>query len=301
MRRLRRLLLKWYSESGRDYLPWRRTHNPYRVLISEMMLQQTQVERVIPKYEAFVARFPDFESLANASTADVLRLWQGLGYNSRAVRLKALAELVVQRHRGSMPSGETELRALPGVGPYTVAAVRAFAFNIADAAIDTNVRRVVHRLLHGVEYPAAVPERTLDRDAHALVPRGRSHDWNSALMDLGSQICTARAPRCLICPLLQSCAAAPVDAAQLEAARIQSGAARSPQERLPFKETSRYARGRIVDRLRCLPPGQRISLLDLQREMTPHINTGTTFAGLIQALRNDGLLEADGESVCLKS
>ncbi|HZZ66407.1 MAG TPA: A/G-specific adenine glycosylase, partial [Candidatus Baltobacteraceae bacterium] len=141
MKRVQRLLLNWYSQSGRNHLPWRRTRDAYHVVVSEMMLQQTQVDRVIPKYEAFIARFPDLASLAAASTGDILRLWQGLGYNSRAVRLKKLAEQVVQRHGGSMPSSEEDLRALSGVGPYTVAAVRAFAFDIPDAAIDTNVRR----------------------------------------------------------------------------------------------------------------------------------------------------------------
>src|SRR5438477_10576463 len=139
-------LLAWYARNGRAHLPWRKTRNPYRILVSEFMLQQTQVERVLPKYRAFVKRFPTFQRLAAASAADVLREWRGLGYNSRAVRLKRIAETVVKRFGGVMPHDAETLRALPGIGAYTAAALRAFAFECDDAAIDTNVRRVVHRL-----------------------------------------------------------------------------------------------------------------------------------------------------------
>ena len=196
MKRARRLLLDWYAQNGRAHLPWRQTRDPYRILVSEFMLQQTQVDRVLPKYLAFIERFPDFGALACAATADVLREWRGLGYNSRAVRLKQIALEVTERFRGAMPSGEDSLRELPGIGPYTVAAVRAFAFDLDDAAVDTNVRRVVHRVLHGLEHPQAVDAATLDREAHEFVPKGRGHDWNSAVMDLGATICTARAPKC---------------------------------------------------------------------------------------------------------
>ncbi len=294
MTRMQRLLLKWYASYGREHLPWRRTRDPYRVLVSEFMLQQTQVDRVMPKYQAFIDRFPDVGSLARAATSDVLRLWEGLGYNSRAVRLKQLAQAVLERFGGSMPQEEDDLRSLPGVGPYTVAAIRAFAFNLDDAAVDTNVRRVVHRVLRGLEYPAAAPARELDRDAHALVPPGRAHDWNSALMDLGATVCTARAPKCLICPLREVCAAAPVDAAALEAARIRFARPRSPQEAIPFEQTTRYARGRIIDRLRKLAPGERISLLDLHRDVSHLQRTDTEIQAIVSSLERDGLIAVRG-------
>ena len=265
------------------------------------MLQQTQVDRVLPKYEAFLERFPDVAALACASTADVLRMWQGLGYNSRAVRLRQIAQEVVERFAGVMPSDEQTLRSLPGIGPYTVAAVRAFAFDCDDAAIDTNVRRVTHRVLHGLEHPPMVAASDLDADARALVPPGRGHDWNSAMMDLGATICTARAPKCLICPLQTACAAAPVDAARLESARTAHSRKRSPQEAIPFEKTTRYARGRIIDRLRELPPGQRISLLDLHEQVTQRIGrTREELDALVHRLQSDGLVAVRGRQVSLQ-
>lgn len=301
MTQVRRLLLDWYERHGRAHLPWRTTRDPYRILVSEFMLQQTQVDRVLPKYQAFVDRFPDFASLASASTADVLRLWQGLGYNSRAVRLKQIAQAVVDRFGGVMPSDEQTLRSLPGIGPYTVAAVRAFAFDLDDAALDTNVRRVTHRVLHGLEHPPKVAAAVLDADARALVPPGRGHDWNSAMMDLGATICTARAPKCLICPLQPACAAAPIDGALLEHARAAHAPRRSPQEAIPFEQTTRYARGRIIDRLRELPPGRRISLLDLHADVTHRIGrTPEDLAGLLEALSRDGLVRVHEQQVSLQ-
>lgn len=264
------------------------------------MLQQTQVERVLPKYAAFIARFPDFAALAAASTADVLRMWKGLGYNSRAVRLKGIAQAVIDDFGGVMPSDAATLRTLPGIGAYTAAAIRAFAFEHDDAAVDTNARRVTHRVLYGIEYPARVPAAELDAHARELVPRGRGHDWNSAMMDLGAAICTARAPRCLICPLQSVCAAAPVDAAQLEASRAGRMRKRSPQQAIPFERTTRYARGRIVDRLRELPEGQRISLPDLHHDVTQKIGrTQVELIKLVETLIRDGMVDADDQRYCL--
>lgn len=301
MNGIQSLLLGWYERHGRAHLPWRTTRDPYRILVSEFMLQQTQVDRVLPKYEAFISRLPDFASLAAASTADVLRLWQGLGYNSRAVRLQQIAREVTQRFAGVMPSDEQTLRSLPGIGPYTVAAVRAFAFDEDDAALDTNVRRVTHRVLHGLEHPPIAAAAQLDEDARALVPRGRGHDWNSAMMDLGATICTARAPKCLLCPLQTVCAAAPVDAAALEAARTANARTRSPQEAIPFEHTTRYARGRIIDRLRELPPGQRISLLDLHEQVTERIGRSQQdLDALLERLQRDGLIAVNGRQVSLQ-
>jgi A/G-specific adenine glycosylase len=299
--RAQRLLLDWYAQNGREHLPWRATRDPYRVLVSEFMLQQTQVDRVLPKYEAFIARFPDFAALAAAGTADVLRLWQGLGYNSRAVRLRQLAQAVVERFGGRMPDDEEELRSLPGVGGYTVAAIRAFAFNLDDAAVDTNVRRVVHRMLHGLEYPPSASQREIDASAHALVPHARAHDWNSAMMDLGATICTARAPKCLLCPLSRACAAAPIDGASLEEARVKHARPRSPQEKLRFEHTTRYARGRIIDRLRDLPPGARISLLDLHGDVGSRLNrTPQELEGIVEGLVRDGLVQLQDQEVALQ-
>lgn len=299
--RIRRMLLDWYRQHGRSHLPWRATRDPYRILVSEFMLQQTQVDRVLPKYEAFVERFPDAAALAAASTGDVLRMWKGLGYNSRAVRLKQIAQALADRFGGAMPRDAQTLRTLPGVGPYTVAAMRAFAFDCDDAAVDTNVRRVTHRVLHGPEYPPAVPAAQLDAAARALLPKGRGHDWNSAMMDLGAAICTARAPKCSICPMRTVCAAAPIDGARLEEARAVHSRKRSPQEAIPFEQTTRYARGLIIDRLRELPPGKRISLLDLHADVTRRIGrTAQELERLLEALERDGLITARGNAVALQ-
>jgi A/G-specific adenine glycosylase len=277
------------------------TRDPYRILVSEFMLQQTQVDRVLAKYEAFVKRFPDIWALAQASTAEVLRMWKGLGYNSRAVRLKQIAQAVCDGFGGVMPRDAQTLRTLPGIGPYTVAAIRAFAFDCDDAALDTNVRRVTHRVAYGLEYPPAVAADQLDAQARALVPSGRGHDWNSAMMDLGASVCTARAPKCLLCPLARVCAAAPIDAARLEQARAAHARKRSPQEAIPFEQTSRYARGRIIDRLRELPPGQRISLLDLHEQVTHRIGRSREeLERLVDALERDGLVTTRGKAVALQ-
>ncbi len=301
MKRTQRLLLEWYERHGRDHLPWRRTRDPYAILVSEFMLQQTQVDRVVPKYHAFLDRFPTLRSLAQAPAADVVRLWRGLGYNSRAIRLKQLACEVVERFNGALPRQTQALRSLPGMGPYTAAAVRAFAFEEDGAAADTNVRRVVHRLRYGMEYPAQRVASQLDGDAEQLVPRGKAHAWNSAMMDLGATICTARAPKCLLCPMQTVCRAAPLDAVHLDRARDVHQRAKGAQAAVPFKDSTRYARGRIVDRLRDLPPGERISLLDLHCQVTRGIGkTRADLLELIAALLRDGLVHLHEERICLR-
>ncbi len=294
-------LLRWYRKYGRAELPWRVLRSPYRTLVSEFMLAQTQVERVVPKFEAFVERFPDFAALARASLGEVLRAWKGLGYNSRAVRLHRLAVCVVETHGGELPSDAASLRELPGLGPYGVAAVRAFGFDLDDAPVDTNIRRIVHRLCFGIEHPPRANALELDRRARALMPPGRAHDWNSALMDLGATICSARAPKCLLCPLRPDCAAAPVDAAALATARRANGKPPSPQNAIPFDRSRRFARGRIVDRLRELPAGQRVSLLDLRRALEGASRWTVADVGeLVGALERDGLVTRDGNGVALR-
>jgi A/G-specific adenine glycosylase len=274
---LQRRLLRWYGKHGRSALPWRVQRSPYRTLVSEFMLAQTQVDRVAPRFEAFIKRFPDFAALVAASTADVLREWRGLGYNSRAVRLQQLARIVVERFGGALPSDSAALRALPGVGPYTAAAIRAFAYNIEDAPLDTNIARIMERL-------------GMDRSALELVPRGRAHDWNSALMDVGATICTARAPKCQLCPLRFECAF------QIDPKP------RSAAKSVPFKSTVRYARGRIVERLRDLPPGQRISLLDLHADLAGAAvwRDLEEVRGFVAALERDGLVSCDGNGIALR-
>jgi A/G-specific adenine glycosylase len=294
-------LLAWYRVHGRTHLPWRTTRDPYRIVVSEFMLQQTQVDRVIPLYEAFLAAFPDLDALARAEQSDVLRMWRGLGYNSRAVRLHALAQTVVREFGGTFPRETEALRALPGIGPYTAAALRAFAFELDDIALDTNIRRIVHRTELGLEYPPLASERELDALARANLPAWRAHDWNSAMMDVGATICTARAPKCLICPLREACAAAPVDAADL-AARAQRASKRSPQEKLPFERTTRFLRGRIVDRLRDLPAGDVLALDALIAALADVVPPDrlAEIPAVTQALERDGILITIGPTLRLR-
>lgn len=280
MNPLQKRLLAWYRRHGRAQLPWRKTRDPYRILVSEFMLQQTQVDRVLPKYRVFLRRFPNVKALASATLADVIREWQGLGYNSRALRLKRVAETVVKEFGGAVPRDLPALRSLKGIGPYTAAALRAFAFDCDDAAVDTNVRRVVKRLTLGAQEP------------QALVPRGRGHDWNSALMDLGATICTARAPKCAICPMLKVCAAGPIDPAALERARPKAPA-------VPFERTTRFARGRVIDRLRRLPAGAGVSLLVLHRELAMPNRTPADLKAIVESLERDGLVSVRGRQVAL--
>jgi len=288
------LLLDWFARNGRADLPWRRNRDPYHIVVSEFMLQQTQVERVVPLFEGFVKRWPSFAALGAASRSDVLRAWRGLGYNSRAVRLHRLAQTVVAGHGGVLPRDETVLRALPGIGSYTARAVRAFAFDADVLAVDTNVRRIMHRTQYGIEWPTRATALQLDAAGAALLPSAQGYAFNSALMDLGATLCTARAPRCLLCPLQSVCAAAPVDAASLATLATRHAPARGPQERLRFEATTRYLRGRVVERLRALPEGQRISLLDLCVELGPvlihHDTVAVTMA--VTRLEADGLVEA---------
>ena len=191
---LRAALLAWAGDARRD-LPWRRTRDPWAVLVSELMLQQTQVPRVVPRYEAFLARLPTPAACASAPAAELIRLWAGLGYNRRALHLHRTAAAVVERHGGRLPDRLEELRRLPGIGPYTARAVLAFAFERDVGVLDANATRALSR---------ALGRPVQQADADALVPAGTGWAWNQAVLDLGATICRAR-PRCLDCPLRATC------------------------------------------------------------------------------------------------
>lgn len=200
--RLRDAVLAWYDAHRRD-LPWRSRRDPYAILVSEFMLQQTRVETVLRYYEAFLAAFPDLASLAAASEEDVLKRWQGLGYYRRARQLRDLAAVVRERHGGELPADARGLRELPGVGPYLAGAVASIAFGRREAAVDGNVTRVLSRLFD-LDDPS--PGR-LRRLAARLVDPARPGDWNQALMELGATVCRPRAPRCDACPVERWCRA----------------------------------------------------------------------------------------------
>ena len=204
-----RALLSWYEAERRD-LPWRygprKKADPYRVWLSEIMLQQTTVKAVIPYFERFVARWPDVGQLASASLEDVLQMWAGLGYYSRARNLKKCADAVAENFGGQFPDTEDMLRTLPGIGPYTAAAIAAIAFGRKATPVDGNIERVVARLFAvRQQLPQSKPE--IKRLAATLTPSRRAGDFAQAMMDLGSNICSPKRPSCLMCPLQQDCAA----------------------------------------------------------------------------------------------
>jgi A/G-specific adenine glycosylase len=219
-------ILAWSAASRRD-LPWRRTRDPWAVLVSELMLQQTQVARVIPKYHAFMERFPTVASCASASAGHVVRMWAGLGYNRRAVNLHRAAVAMGDR----VPDTLESLMALPGIGPYTARAVLAFAYERDVGVLDVNVVRSLARV-HGRAVTQA--------EADALVPVGRGWAWNQALLDLGATVCTARSPRCDECPVACDCVWRASGGDDPFVATRQS----------PFEGSDRQGRGRLVDALR---------------------------------------------------
>ena len=239
-RRFRTRLLAWYGTYGRQ-LPWRETADPYHILVSEVMLQQTQVDRVLPKYQEWLERFPSLEALAAADEADVTEAWRPLGYNIRPRRLQAIARESVSRFGGSLPSDEDTLLSFKGLGRYTVGAIRSFAFRQRAAILDTNVARVLFRVFVGQGEPKAhAMIRHLWVVSEALVPRKRVFDFNQALMDFGATLCTARKPQCLLCPMQTFCATSPVrtvprgsHAAGSVSNRSTLAARRLPRKRTP--------------------------------------------------------------------
>lgn len=286
---IRGRLLSWYSVVGRP-LPWRRTRDPYRILVAEIMLQQTQVERVVPKYHEFLDRFPSIGALAEASLADVLRAWSPLGYNRRARNLHLIAR-AAERTSGQLPSEAAALRALPGVGRYTASAIGCFAFGQPLPVVDTNVRRVLSRLLFGVDPP--VSEAQAWNAAAAVLPSEEAYSWNQALMDLGALICLAQRPECATCPVSANCAwrsRSPDPPRRSTAVRERGEAYRVSSGRAARR---RRLRGRIVQALREAPPNawvdrpklQEILLLDERPNSAPDLDE------IVEGLVRDGLVQ----------
>ena len=206
-RAFRSALQRWYAVHGRD-LPWRRTRDPYAILVSEFMLQQTQVATVLPYYHRWLARFPDFASLARADESSVLHAWQGLGYYSRARRLHAAARAVMQNFGGELPTAIAEIARLPGVGRYTAGALASFAFDRPEPVVEANIARLLARLTNcQIPIDSTAGRARLWQTATALVPATGAHQHNSALMDLGALLCLPRQPRCGECPVRGFCLA----------------------------------------------------------------------------------------------
>jgi A/G-specific adenine glycosylase len=272
---LNALLLQWYAPRRRAY-PWRLDEaDAYLVLVSEVMLQQTQAARVVPAFRSFVARFPGVRELAAAPRSDVIRVWAGLGYNRRAVGLSAAARAIVSEHGGRVPGEPRLLRALPGVGPYTAAAVASIAFGVPIPAIDTNVRRVAARVIHGVEATEIASAR-LAASAAKWIDVARPGAWNQALMDLGRAVCRPR-PRCGECPLRAGCRFA------LHA--------RTPavdrQSRAPFEGSDRQVRGAVVRAL-----ARSEAEMTLRRLSAETGHPVERIAAAVRTLSRDGVVAA---------
>jgi A/G-specific adenine glycosylase len=252
-----RRLRAWFRRHGRD-LPWRRTRDPYRVLVSELMLQQTQVSRVVDYYHAFLTRFPTLRHVAEAPPADVTDAWSGLGYYARARNLHALARHVTDG-AGAIPADPAALRALPGVGPYTAGAVASFAYERRASLVDTNVARVLRRVFApDIDPKTGAGQKTLWAIAEAILPRTGRAAWthNQALMELGALVCTARARHCAGCPVRALCATHALHGCPDVAAVAPRDARRRAPQRLRRSDgpTTGISPSENGDPIRCMPP-----------------------------------------------
>jgi A/G-specific adenine glycosylase len=286
----RKAILDWYDARGRT-LPFRGTTDPYAILVSEAMAQQTQAARAGEAWLRFMDRFPTVSALAAASPAEVLRAWQGLGYNRRALSLWRAARHVVAQHDGRLPADLRSLEALDGVGPYTARAVAAIAFGLPVGAVDTNVRRVLGRIVAGDATAIGPTEMQLVADA--AVPRHRPADWTHAIMDIGATVCRPRRPDCAGCPARPWCRYAARTGSMLEgvARPATAGPAVARETPAPFARTSRWLRGRIVDRLRAAPDGEWVTL-----ECPIGLHGQPAIENALQALATEGLVELRGDS-----
>ncbi len=272
----------WWVSTDRD-VPWREIRDPWPILVSEVMAQQTQVARVIPKWERFIRTFATPADAAVATVGELVALWDGLGYNRRAVMLHRCAQEIVERHAGDVPADLDALMALSGIGPYTARAVLAFAFERDVAVVDTNVGRVLARI-DGRTFTVSDAQLR----ANELVPGGSGWAWNQALLDFGALVCTKRRPVCATCPAQAVCAWAGAN----EDPSIGSAAVSAGQSR--FEGSDRQGRGRLVSALRQGP----IERLDAARFMG-WIDDPQRAERVIESLRADGLLEVHGSQLRL--
>src|SRR5436305_3984712 len=306
--RVHNQLLTWYAAEQRD-LPWRVTSDPYAILVSQIMLQQTQVDRVLPKYQQFLTTFPTLVALAAAPTADVIAVWVPLGYNMRAVRLQAIARQVIAEYNGHIPDTIDELLNLKGVGRYTAGAIACFAYRKQVATVDTNIRRVLYRILIGLEpTEVKINDAAMLALAEQVLPEGEAYNWNQALMDMGATICTSSNPQCTHCPLQETCRAyAEMSQYSLFPSgivlkQLRKVAEKKPKYRSqPFTSTNRYFRGRIVDTLRSLPPQQRMQLHALGPQIKQDFCADDLpwLTQIINGLVKDGLADYTEEGIRL--
>jgi A/G-specific adenine glycosylase len=279
-------LISSFEKNGRD-LPWRRTRDPWRVLVSEVMLQQIQVKRATPFYERFLAPFPTVDALADAPLAEAIRVWEDMGRYRRVVYLQRTARIVVREHEGSIPSDPEDLLKLPGVGPYTAGAVTCFAYERDAAFLDTNMRRVLRRFFFGLKVTKPPTDRDLLGIATELVPQGRGWRWNQALMETGALLCTARSPRCDECPLREGCRA------RAEATSVDWPRPERKSSAYRYEDSNRYYRRRVLAELREVSHvgAEDIALHDLGRRVKQDFDEWDTdwLHAAVESLCKDGL------------
>lgn len=292
VKRFQELIFDWFATNQRD-LPWRRTHDPYAVLVSELMLQQTQVDRVKKHWPGWVDRWPTFEVLAEAPTGEVIRAWAGLGYNRRAVNLQRAARQIIERGGFQQFATVKELVALPGIGSGTAGALMNFVWDIDTPFLEVNLKRIFQRLAFGPEIAVGwADDRKLLAIAQAVLPKGQARVWPHALMDFGALACRPNDPFCQDCPLGQI-----LPASRLNYAKLTMDVRRT--QRPKFETTNRYWRGRIIDLVRA---HAQLTRQELYRQLPrPAELAPVRFDELISALIRDGLIVATDENVRLPS
>ena len=272
---------RWFRRRGRT-LPWRGEKDPYRVILSEIMLQQTQVQRVLEKYPLFLRRFPTMRSLARARRRDVVLAWRGMGYNGRAVRLHALAAVIVERGM-RIPRDADALRSLPGIGKYTAHAILSAVHGLPVPLVDVNVRRLFSRVFWRMRSTGEMKsEAEIWEAAGSVLPRRSVYEWNQALMDLGATICTARRPRCPACPLGSLCASRGSMSEPLRRTRKREPGLKGMPDRI--------ARGRIVEALRDAGSGRTVGAIGKMIRPGFSPRHGRWIESLIRGLVRDGLV-----------
>lgn len=287
-------LLDWYSQYQR-ILPWRTNNSPYYVLVSEFMLQQTQVLRVMEKFDEFTEKFPTIQDLAKASKAGVIDAWSGLGYNRRALLLHRFAQEVCEKYDGEIPQDKEQLQELPGMGPYTTGAILSFAYNLPEPAIDVNVRRIYLRFFQGKDQGLPIgrkEEQELYNLVKKTIPENKSAAFHNALMDFGSMVCTRNTPLCHECPLQNNCKFFPLykhnqDEALFVMEKRKEPGVNENGKHLP----NRIFRGRMVEFTR-KNKGKEISLVDLGKIIKKDYREAEEewLLSLCEKLKNDGLL-----------
>lgn len=279
----RRALLSWYCNNGRN-IPWRATRDPYPIYISEIMLQQTQVSRVIQKLPRFLQRFPTLRQLAEASNADIVRAWQGMGYNIRALRLREAARITVAQYHGTLPSDPEALDQLPGIGRYTAHAIACFAYGKRVPVVDVNIRRVISRVFRKRTLSSDLLDENVSWEiASAILPRD-AYRWNQALMDLGATICKARNPACGKCPIGPIC-----KSKGLQSARVRDQIA-TKHEPMHDGIPRRIWRGRIVEELRRAASGQTLTLAELSHRLGGNGANHEWLESILMRLDRDGMI-----------